>query len=241
MGERQPQAGRGHFSEEDWLDLARGQAGDRDAPLAAHLGACAPCAETFGFWQSVVELTGREAGFTPPESALRQARAQFAYARPKGLAARAAEAAALVFDSFRQPLAAGVRAVGPSPRQMLYKAGTYVVRLRVEPADEDRLSIVGQIVDDGEPGRVLRDLAVLVLNGKETVDRTLTNHLGEFALDPEPADNLRLSVGVPDRHPLTVPLLLRTKGSRTDTRALGGPGAKTATTRRQSKNTTPRR
>ena len=241
MGEREPQAGRRHFSEEEWLDLARGQAGDKDALLTGHLAACPPCADIFRFWQSVVELTGREARFAPPDSAVRLARARFAYARPKGFAARAAEAAALVFDSFRQPLAAGVRASGPSPRQMLYKAGTYVVRLRVEPADENRLSIVGQVVDDGEPGRELRDLAVLVLNGKETVDRTLTNHLGEFALDPEPADNLRLSVGVPDRNPLTVPLLLRTKGSVSGTRALGGPGQKTASTRRQSKSSTPRR
>jgi hypothetical protein len=87
---------------------------------------------------------------------------------------------------------------------------------------------------DADPARKLSDLAVLVLSGKQTVDRTLTNHPGEFALDPEPADNLRLSVGVPDCSPLTVPLLVRSRASRPGARVLGGPGRKTATTRRRS-------
>jgi hypothetical protein len=236
MGERKPRPGRDHFSEEDWLDFARAQSGETGTALERHLAsACASCAATLQFWQSVLSLAGREADYAPPDAAVRQARAQFAFARPKGLLARAAETAALVFDSFRQPLAAGVRAAGPSPRQMLYKAGSYVVRLRVEPANgSERLSIVGQVVDDADPGRTLRDLAVLVLSGKQTVDWTLTNQLGEFALDPEPADNLQLSVGLPDRSPVTVPLLVRSRGSRAGARVLGGPGAKTATTRRQS-------
>jgi hypothetical protein len=243
MGEKRARPARDHFSEEDWLDFARAQSGETGTALERHLATgCASCVATLRFWQSVLSLAGREATYTPPDAAVRQARARFAFERPKGLVARAAETAALVFDSFRQPLAAGVRAAGPSPRQMLYKAGSYVVRLRVEPANaSERLSIVGQIVDDADPARKLSDLAVLVLSGKETVDRTLTNHLGEFALDPEPADNLRLSVGVPDCSPLTVPLLVRSRASRADARVLGGPGRKTARTRRQSKSTTPSR
>jgi hypothetical protein len=104
--------------------------------------------------------------------------------------------------------------------------------LRVEPeSDPDRLSVVGQVLDEVDPTKELRDLAVLVLSGTQTVDRTLTNHLGEFQLEPELADNLRLSVGVPDRGPLTVPLLVRTRASRTDARVLGGPGRKAKTRR----------
>jgi hypothetical protein len=243
MGEREPRPGRDHFSEEDWLDFARAQSGETGTALERHLATgCASCAATLRFWHSVLSVAGREAAYAPPDAAVRQVRARFAFAPPKSLLARAAEAATLMFDSFQQPLAAGVRAAGPSPRQMLYKAGSYVVRLRVEPADgSERLSIVGQVVDDADPARMLGDLAVLVLSGKQTVDRTLTNHLGEFALDPEPADNLRLSVGVPDGGPLTVPLLVRSRASRAGARVLGGPGRKTATTRRQSKSTTPSR
>ncbi len=53
--------------------------------------------------------------------------------RPKELLERVARKASLVFDSFRQPLPAGVRVIGPSARRLLYKAGRYRVRLRLEP------------------------------------------------------------------------------------------------------------
>ena len=44
-----------------------------------------------------------------------------------------ARKASLVFDSFRQPTPAGVRVVGPSARRLLYKAGRYLVMVRLEP------------------------------------------------------------------------------------------------------------
>jgi hypothetical protein len=228
MGELMPRTRARHFSEEDCLDLARGLAGDRQAELERHLAApCAACADSLRFWRSVLDLAAPEPGHAPPEAAVREARASFTLARPRGPATRIAEAAALVFDSFRQPVPAGVRALGLSPRQMLYKAGPIAVRLRVESgAASERLTVVGQIVDDDDPSRAMRNLAVLVLSGRQTVDRTLTNHLGEFQLEPEPADDLRLSVGMPGRDPLTVPLLLRTRAGA-DARALDGPGRRT--------------
>jgi hypothetical protein len=82
-----------------------------------------------------------------------------------------------------------------------------MVMLRVEPtAGSDRLSVVGQILDEANPKKSLQDLAVLVLKGGEPVERTLTNHLGEFQLESEPAESLRISVGVPEIGSLTVPL-----------------------------------
>jgi CheY-like chemotaxis protein len=122
-----------------------------------------------------------------------------AFLRPKELLQRAARKASLVFDSFRQPTPAGVRVVGPSARRLLYKAGRYLVLLRLEPgADSARLSLVGQIVDEGFPKKPLHDLAVLVSRGGKTVDRTLTNRFGEFLLQPEPVKDLRLSVQAPE-------------------------------------------
>lgn len=240
MGEKKPRAGASHFSDEDWLDYARGQAGDEKG-LEQHLATgCSRCAAAVSFWRSVMDVARTEPAYQPPDAALRQARASFALARPKGVVARAAEQVALVFDSFRQPMAAGVRALGPSPRQMLYKAGPIALRLRVEAGTgAERLTVVGQILDDVNPSRAMCDLAVLVLHGTQTVDRTLTNHLGEFQLEPEPADDLRLSVGMPGRDPLTVPLLLRTRAAA-DARVLDGPGRKT-TTRRPVKTNRPRR
>lgn len=235
MGEKAPASGGGHYSDEEWLDFARGLSAEADV-MERHLAACASCGTTAGFWRSVLTAAAPDAAYAPPDDAVRQARLAFTLAAPQGPLARARETARLIFDSLHQPLPAGIRAAGPSPRQLVYQARPYVVRLRVEPSgDSDRVSIVGQVLDDTNPARTLANLAVLALRGPDTMDRTLTNSLGEFHLEPEVADNLRLSVGVPGREPLTVGLLVHPRAGRADARALGGPGRKRAKLRRPSK------
>jgi hypothetical protein len=103
---------------------------------------------------------------------------------------------ALVFDSFRQPQLAGVRAAGTTARELLYKAGHYMIKLQVETAAADRVSIVGQILDERDPEGGLRDIVVRALKGSKTLDRTLTNRLGEFHLEPDATEKLQLSVNV---------------------------------------------
>jgi hypothetical protein len=189
-----------HFREEDWVDFARDQAGSPlRARLMQHLDeGCPRCAKAVRLWKAVLDVAAQQAAYVPPPETVRQARAHFAFHKPEGLVARASRRAALVFDSFRQPLALGVRASGPSPRQLLYRAGRYAVRLRLEPAaDTERMSIVGQLLDEHiGPAGAVQDIAVLVMKGRKTLDRTLTNHLGEFLLEPDAAENLRLCVGV---------------------------------------------
>jgi len=199
---------KGHFSDEDWVDFARQQGSAYEtARLARHLATgCERCTPMLDFWRGVVGLAGPEPSYRPPDGVVGQARAEFAFRRPEGLLGRVARKASLVFDSFRQPLPAGVRAAGPSPRQVLYKAGRYLIMLRVEPtAGSDRLSVVGQILDDGNPKKAVENVAVLVLNGEETVERTLTNRLGEFQMEPNPAASLRISIGVPEIGSVNVP------------------------------------
>ena len=106
-----------HFSEEDWVDFARRQGSEEQkARLARHLDTgCARCTPTLHFWQAVVGLAGQEASYRPPEGLVGQARAEFALRRPERLLGRVARSASLVFDSFRQPLPAGVRTTGAFP------------------------------------------------------------------------------------------------------------------------------
>jgi len=199
--------GNDHCSEEDCVDLARGQAGAGSGTrLQEHLETgCARCADAVRLWRTVKNVAGPETSYCPPESALRQARARFALHKPPRLAERLVRRAALVFDSFRQPLAVGVRSAGGDARYLLYKAGRYTIRVRVEPvADQNRMCIIGQILDDQEPAAALQDIAVLAQRGSQTLDRTLTNHLGEFVLEPDAAENLQLCVGVAEIGTFTV-------------------------------------
>ena len=217
----------GHFTEEDCVDLARQQGGPEErARLERHLDAgCERCAETLGLWSDVQGLAAREATYRPPEDVVRQVKGQFALHRPAGVLERAVRGAALVFDSFRQPLTMGVRAGGSSPRQLLYKVGRYLIRIQVDPrSGADRLSVVGQIVDEAQPKSDLAKIPVLLLNGHDTVDRTLTNNLGEFELESVPSESLRLSVGVPEIGTLTLPGLLIGRSERAGAKSLGPQG-----------------
>jgi hypothetical protein len=196
-----------HFTEEDWFDFAHQQAAPSvRVSLERHLEkGCSRCTQTVRLWRAVLDVADQEAAYRPPDEALRQLKGDFALRRPKGLLERVAEQAALVFDSFRQPQATGVRSAGPAPRQLLYKAGRYAIRLRLEAApDTERLSIVGQLVDEHQVPAAVQDIAVLALQGRKTLDRTLTNHLGEFVLEPDAAENLRLCVGVAEIGTFTV-------------------------------------
>jgi hypothetical protein len=194
-----------HGAEEDWFDFARQQAAPAvRARLEQHLEkGCSRCTQTVRLWRAVLDVADQEAGYRPPEALLRQLKGDFALRRPKGLLERVAERAALVFDSFRQPQPVGVRTAGTAPRQLLYKAGRYAIRLRLESGVE-RLSIVGQLVDEHHSPAAVQDIAVIALKGRKTVDRTLTNHLGEFVLEPDSAENLRLCVGLAEIGTFTV-------------------------------------
>jgi hypothetical protein len=208
-----------HSTEEDWVDLVRGQAHPADQErLQQHLDmGCTRCLKTVRLWKEVLGAAQQEPSYRPPDEVLRQLKGDFALRNPQPVGVR--PRLALLFDSFRQPVAAGVRAAGPSPRQLLYKAGRYTIRLRLEPApDAERTAIIGQILDEQDPAGTLQDIAVLAVRGRQTLDRTLTNRLGEFLLEPDAAENLQLCVGVAEIGTFTVQPPRRTR--RADRRAV---------------------
>jgi hypothetical protein len=155
-------------------------------------------------WQGAVETARRDRAYDPPDTVLRQARAAFSLHHP---ASRPALDASLVFDSLLQALPAGVRSASAGPRQLLYKAGRYAIRLRAEGDPRTgRVVLVGQVVDEDVPGSFVPPVTVMVFDGKEAIDQTVTNDFGEFAFDDAPAGALRLAVGVPEERFLTVAL-----------------------------------
>jgi hypothetical protein len=221
MAQANVSSGHEHFREEDWLDFAR-EVGDQDhrARVAQHLEAgCSECEQTFRLWAAVLSVADQATQAGPPDTILSRMKDRFSAHRPRKLREKIAAQAALVFDSFRQPLLAGMRASsGTLARQLLYKAGRYTIKLQVEPGTGmQRVSIIGQILDDREPEGGLRDIAVLALRGSKTLDRTITNPLGEFHLEPEATDKLQLSVDVPEIGTFTVEPPRRAEG--------GGRGA----------------
>src|SRR5262249_43153130 len=78
------------------------------------------------------------------------------------------------------------------------------IRLQVEPGAAGRLSIMGQVLDEDDPGHAPAQVAVRALEGDRTLDRALTNALGEFQLEPRRSKRLQLSVDVPEIGTFTV-------------------------------------
>jgi hypothetical protein len=91
-----------------------------------------------------------------------------------------------------------------SPRQLLYRVGTRLIKLSLETAlDAGRMSLVGQVVDetDATPVEVV---PVRVVSGGTVLTAAVTNGLGEFELEFEPARDLSLSLSLPDVRPFPV-------------------------------------
>jgi len=238
MSATDARSGKGdHGREEDWVDFARGLGGSEDrARLAQHLETgCTRCAQTARLWRALVSVAEREAPHRPPAGALRQLQGLFALRRPTTSRRRKASGLSLLFDSLRHPEPAGVRAGPSSAQQLLYKGGRYTIKLQIEPEPgADRFSIVGQILDEQDPTRTLQDIVVLALKGSTTVDRTLTNRIGEFHLEPDTAETLQLSVGVPEIGTFTIqpPRAVEKADRDADPKALDGSARRSEARRR---------
>jgi len=118
--------------------------------------------------------------------------------RPKEVLRRIINAAHLVFDSFLQPMPAGVRGVSQLPaRQLVYQSGNLMADLWVEPqTDSHNLALVGQIVDSSRPERQFDSIPVVLHGRKGPVALATTNKFGEFHFnfDFEPSVTLEIEV-----------------------------------------------
>jgi len=180
-----------HFDIEQWADFSRGLDRDIDrSAMETHLSTgCQRCSRLVAMFGSVAAIARADAAYEPPASAMRLARAIYQPQKPERTLAR------LVFDSFREPLPAGVRTQDRQTRHALYEAGGYCVDVRLEhqrPAD--MATLVGQLADREHRGVDADDVRVELRTKKEILASANCNRFGEFQLDYRPAPALRLDV-----------------------------------------------
>src|SRR2546425_3260100 len=78
--------------------------------------------------------------------------------------------ARLLYDSFREPLPAGLRTQQRLSRQYLYQAGDYSLDLRLEnERGSPRVALVGQIQNRKQVGKRLGSVPVQLLSGKQVL------------------------------------------------------------------------
>ena len=97
---------------------------------------------------------------------------------------RITHAARLIFDSFLQPMPAGVRLSQLPARRLVYESGSMMADLWLEPqTDSKRIALVGQLVDSAKPDRRFHRVPVVLHGRKGPVALAKTNEFGEFHLD----------------------------------------------------------
>ena len=179
---------------------------EQTAKMQLHLDdGCPKCSKTLRMWRSVLEFATREASYQPPESVVRSAKEAFAQQTRRPGSRRQGMLASLVFDSFRQPMPAGLRASRPPARQLMYSIGDYMVDVRVQGSLK-RVSLVGQVLNSSRPQEALKCLPVVLLRGDQPLTQSITSPLGEFEFEFEPVKDLRLAIGLDAESSLLVPL-----------------------------------
>jgi hypothetical protein len=195
-----------HFSDESWSDFVRGTADDATRrQMERHLAeSCAECSQQVSTWKTVAQFAKLEPSQSPPPDVVRMVKQEFALRHPK----RETVWAKLIFDTFSQPLAAGMRSGTVTARQVLYEAGGIAVDLRLESQpNSDHVCAVGQVQDRSKRTFVRPHLPVALLspNG-DTLMQVATNEFGEFQFEFGRQGVARVSIEIDATRTIVIPL-----------------------------------
>ena len=187
-----------HFSEQTWADFARGfHASEKAQGIKAHIAAgCINCNAERGLWGRIYNMALAERTYTAPENLVRLAKLEFT--AQQEFQAEKWSLANVLFDSLSQPLLAGARASAAIARQVVYEAEGLTVDLRFDRlVPSGKVAAVGQILDSRTPReRLIGSPVVVWTENGQLVATTTANSYGEFQLEFEARDDLRLTARV---------------------------------------------
>jgi hypothetical protein len=190
-----------HVNTENLMEYMDGQASSESKTMIdSHLTQCSDCLQLKQELEQFVLQLQADASFEPPAELVQWGVSLF---QPMLQPAETTVGkvrkfvASLVFDTFDEPMLAGVRRVGAPPRQLLFRAGDVDVDVKIESMEaNDRISLVGQVLSNTEK---FFDNTPVKLESHGTVRyKTMTNFVGEFAFDEVPKDTYHLSVDLPE-------------------------------------------
>jgi hypothetical protein len=197
-----------HFSEQPWADLVRGVSGPKiSKDIRAHLASgCPECKEAYDAWSRIRRLAADEGVYAPPENLVRLAKLSFA--SKFAPSSRSWTLANLVFDSFAQPLPAGVRSGALNVWQVIYEAEGLAIDLRFgRRAQSNAVHVVGQVFDKHEARALQNNASIELLTDQDQmIAAAPVTASGEFHLEFEHKESLWLSIKAAGRNPLRIPL-----------------------------------
>jgi hypothetical protein len=172
-----------HPGDEAWLELAYNVCSQEMATvLKQHLDAgCAKCRSIYDLWVAVAQIAARESDYEAPAEVIRALKSALPLRRKAPWLDRLAEAARLLYDSFQEPLPAGVRSSHSTARLLVYETVGFTIDLRVEVEAEGSQWISGRIASKGQSPEYTTKTGVVVLGAdKSLVAQTTANQSGEF-------------------------------------------------------------
>ncbi|HVH71188.1 MAG TPA: hypothetical protein VNB49_08785 [Candidatus Dormibacteraeota bacterium] len=103
----------------------------------------------------------------------------------------------LIFDSFLEPLSAGIRSSQTTDRKLLYESDGIMADLSIEPRrDSECITLVGQIVDPAHSERQLERAPVVLQGPSGLIGVTATNQFGEFHFDFDAEAGVAVEIGI---------------------------------------------
>ncbi len=196
-----------HFSEQAWADFVRGVSeSETKANIESHLArGCCDCGATSDVWNQLQTIVSNEESYMPPESAVRMVKLEFVTTNSQE---QASVLANLLFDTFVQPLAAGIRSGAAVARQLVYEAEGLTVDLRLDSqSPSGKILVVGQVLDQRLPRVSPRGVSIALWTPKgQPFLEVSPNEPGEFQLEVNAQDDLRLLIEVAGRKTIRIPL-----------------------------------
>jgi hypothetical protein len=175
-----------------------GQASDVEkSTLDTHLNSCKECTELKQEFHALITRLREDSSFEPPADLVQWGVNLFQPLMQPTAGGLRKMIASLVFDTFDQPMLAGVRRVGAAPRQLLFRAGDVDVDVKIESMEaNDRITLVGQVLSSAT--KFFDNTPVKLESHGIVRYRTRTNVVGEFSFDEVPKDTYHLSVDLPE-------------------------------------------
>ena len=199
-----------HYSLERWVDFARNVIHeDEKTKMQSHLETgCSQCLKELSLWRRLHQVAQRESSYEPSGGAVRTMNAAFVNRRTARTRDAKSGVATLLFDSFRRPAFAGMRASGSVARQLLYGANSYRIDIRIEPqTDSEKVLLVGQILNSSDPSERLSRVQVALVKGRRVLSQSVTTLFGEFQMECALDGGFRLMVNLPGGREVSLPLI----------------------------------
>jgi hypothetical protein len=187
-----------HLTVENLMNYMEGFGSDvENSTAVAHLATCRECSELKQEFQILVAQLREDSSFEPPAELVQWGKNLFQPIMQLETGGLRKIIASLVFDTFDQPMLAGVRRVGAPPRQLLFRAGDVDVDVKIESMEaNDRITLVGQVLSSAT--KFFDNTPVKLESHGIVRYRTRTNVVGEFSFDEVPKDTYHLSVDLPE-------------------------------------------